>query len=101
MIDVQFILLVVAVIAVLFFIGSYAKILREYERAVIFRLGRSSKAILNPGGQGKRLTTSSFPGRSPCGRRYAPTAGRPGRWTPRRRAGRRPCGRRGTRVPRR
>src|SRR5262245_65343273 len=52
MIDVQFILIVVAVIAVLFFIGSYAKILREYERAVIFRLGRSTKAIWNPGGQG-------------------------------------------------
>ena len=52
MIDVQFILIVVAVIAVLFFIGSYAKILREYERAVIFRLGRSAKAVLNPGGQG-------------------------------------------------
>ena len=52
MIDVQFILIVVAVIAVLFFIGSYAKILREYERAVIFRLGRSTQAIWNPGGQG-------------------------------------------------
>jgi len=52
MIDVQFILIVVAVIAVLFFIGSYAKILREYKRAVIFRLGRSAKAVLNPGGQG-------------------------------------------------
>ena len=52
MIDVQFILIVVAVIAVLFFSGSYAKILREDERAVIFRLGRSAKAVLNPGGQG-------------------------------------------------
>jgi len=52
MIDVQFILIVVAVIAVLFFIGSYAKILREYERAVVFRLGRSTQAIWNPGGQG-------------------------------------------------
>ena len=44
-------LLVVAIVAI-FFIGSFARILREYERAVIFRLGRTAKAILNPGGQG-------------------------------------------------
>ncbi|PYN23611.1 MAG: hypothetical protein DMD99_13580, partial [Candidatus Rokuibacteriota bacterium] len=43
---------IVAVLVALFFIGSFARILREYERAVIFRLGRSTKAILNPGGQG-------------------------------------------------
>ncbi len=52
MISIESLLLLVAVFAVIFFIGSFAKILREYERAVIFRLGRSTKAILNPGGQG-------------------------------------------------
>ena len=52
MINVESLLLIVAVIVALFFIGSFARILREYERAVIFRLGRSTKAILNPGGQG-------------------------------------------------
>jgi regulator of protease activity HflC (stomatin/prohibitin superfamily) len=45
-------LVVVVVIAAVFFIGSFARILREYERAVIFRLGRSARAILNPGGHG-------------------------------------------------
>ena len=50
--NLESLLLVAVVFVVIFFIGSYAKILREYERAVIFRLGRSSKAILNPGGQG-------------------------------------------------
>ena len=52
MINVESLLLVVVAIAALFFIGSFARILREYERAVIFRLGRSAKAVLNPGGQG-------------------------------------------------
>jgi len=50
--NVESLLLIAVVFVVIFFIGSYAKILREYERAVIFRLGRSAKAILNPGGQG-------------------------------------------------
>ncbi|HXU87583.1 MAG TPA: slipin family protein [Methylomirabilota bacterium] len=45
-------LVVVVVIAAVFFIGSFARILREYERAVIFRLGRSARAVLNPGGHG-------------------------------------------------
>ena len=45
-------LMLVVLVAVIFFIGSFARILREYERGVIFHLGRSSKAILNPGGQG-------------------------------------------------
>ena len=52
MISIDTLLILVVIFAVLFFIGSFAKILREYERAVIFRLGRSTKAILNPGGQG-------------------------------------------------
>ena len=52
MISMDSALIFVVVIAVVIFIGSFARILREYERAVIFRLGRSAKAILNPGGQG-------------------------------------------------
>ena len=52
MISVDSLLLLAGLIAVVFFISSFARILREYERAVIFRLGRSSKAILNPGGNG-------------------------------------------------
>src|SRR5207253_2632494 len=35
-----------------FVLSSFVRILREYERGVIFRLGRSARAILNPGGQG-------------------------------------------------
>jgi len=52
MISVDVLLLIVVAFALIFFIGSFAKILREYERGVIFRLGRSTKAIFNPGGQG-------------------------------------------------
>jgi regulator of protease activity HflC (stomatin/prohibitin superfamily) len=40
------------VIAFLYILSSAVKVLREYERAVIFRLGRLSKALLNPGGNG-------------------------------------------------
>jgi regulator of protease activity HflC (stomatin/prohibitin superfamily) len=40
MISVDSLLLLAGLIAVVFFIGSFARILREYERAVIFRLGR-------------------------------------------------------------
>ncbi len=36
----------------LFLLSSMARVLREYERAVIFRLGRSARAIFNLGGQG-------------------------------------------------
>jgi len=39
-------------IIALYIIGSSVRVLREYERAVVFRLGRLSKAILNPGGDG-------------------------------------------------
>ena len=52
MISMDGLLVVVVVVAAVFFIGSFARILREYERAVIFRLGRSARAILNPGGHG-------------------------------------------------
>ncbi len=45
-------LAVVLLVFALFVISSFARILREYERAVIFRLGRSTRAILNPGGEG-------------------------------------------------
>jgi regulator of protease activity HflC (stomatin/prohibitin superfamily) len=52
MISVDSLLLLAVAAAVIFFIGSFARILREYERGVIFRLGRSARSILNPGGQG-------------------------------------------------
>jgi len=52
MISMDSLLLLVVLIVVIFFVGSFARILREYERGVIFRLGRSARAILNPGGQG-------------------------------------------------
>ena len=40
------------VVVALYILSSAVRVLREYERAVIFRLGRISKAILNPGGAG-------------------------------------------------
>jgi regulator of protease activity HflC (stomatin/prohibitin superfamily) len=43
---------VVLLVLALYILSSSVRILREYERAVIFRLGRSARAILNPGGQG-------------------------------------------------
>ena len=52
MITMDVLLTLVVVVAVLFFLGNFVRILREYERAVIFRLGRSTRAILNPGGNG-------------------------------------------------
>jgi regulator of protease activity HflC (stomatin/prohibitin superfamily) len=39
-------------ILILYILSSSVKVLREYERAVVFRLGRLSRAILNPGGNG-------------------------------------------------
>jgi regulator of protease activity HflC (stomatin/prohibitin superfamily) len=52
MISVELLLLLVVLFALFFFIGSYVRVLREYERAVIFRLGRTARGILNPGGEG-------------------------------------------------
>jgi regulator of protease activity HflC (stomatin/prohibitin superfamily) len=52
MITFETLLAIVLLVFVFFFVSSFAKILREYERAVIFRLGRSARAIFNPGGQG-------------------------------------------------
>src|SRR5260370_2729973 len=40
------------VIIALFVVLNAVRILREYGRAVIFRLGRQSRAIINPGGDG-------------------------------------------------
>ena len=40
------------VILAIYVLSSSLKVLREYERAVVFRLGRLSKALLNPGGEG-------------------------------------------------
>jgi regulator of protease activity HflC (stomatin/prohibitin superfamily) len=40
------------IIVVLYILSSAVRVLREYERAVIFRLGRITKAIFNPGGSG-------------------------------------------------
>jgi regulator of protease activity HflC (stomatin/prohibitin superfamily) len=36
----------------IFVVGTSVRILREYERAVIFRFGRRANAIINPGGDG-------------------------------------------------
>jgi regulator of protease activity HflC (stomatin/prohibitin superfamily) len=52
MISVDALLLLVVLFAVVFFLGSFVRIIREYERAVIFRVGRSTRSIFNPGGQG-------------------------------------------------
>jgi regulator of protease activity HflC (stomatin/prohibitin superfamily) len=40
------------VFLILILVFSGVKILREYERAVIFRFGRVAKALVNPGGEG-------------------------------------------------
>jgi regulator of protease activity HflC (stomatin/prohibitin superfamily) len=53
MITADSLLLIVLVAAIVFLVGSCIRILREYERAVIFRLGRSARAVLNPGGDGR------------------------------------------------
>ncbi len=53
MINVDSLLLLVLAAALVFFVSSFVRILREYERGVIFRLGRSARAILNPGGDGR------------------------------------------------
>jgi regulator of protease activity HflC (stomatin/prohibitin superfamily) len=52
MISMDTLLVLVVLVALFFFIGSFVRILREYERAVIFRLGRTTRAVLNPGGDG-------------------------------------------------
>src|SRR5947199_8794535 len=49
--ELMFGLVPVIVIAIFVLLNS-VRILREYERAVIFRFGRQSRAIINPGGDG-------------------------------------------------
>ena len=44
--------IILALVAVLFFFSSMVKILREYERGVIFRLGKKARSVFNPGGDG-------------------------------------------------
>jgi regulator of protease activity HflC (stomatin/prohibitin superfamily) len=44
--------LVPVIVIVMFVIVSSVRILREYERAVIFRFGRRANAVFNPGGDG-------------------------------------------------
>ena len=47
-----FVPMIFLVILAIYVLSSSLKVLREYERAVVFRLGRLSKALLNPGGEG-------------------------------------------------
>src|SRR5215468_3114592 len=44
--------IVPVVVVVIFVVATSVRILREYERAVIFRLGRRTRAVFNPGGDG-------------------------------------------------
>jgi regulator of protease activity HflC (stomatin/prohibitin superfamily) len=52
MISVDLLLVLAAVAAVVFFLGSFIRIVPEYERVIIFRLGRKARALFNPGGDG-------------------------------------------------
>jgi regulator of protease activity HflC (stomatin/prohibitin superfamily) len=40
------------IIVVIYLFSSAVRVLREYERGVVFRLGRLSRALFNPGGNG-------------------------------------------------
>src|SRR3990172_7326691 len=53
--------LILALAAVLFFFSSMVKILREYERGVIFRLGKKARSVFNPGGDGLRPVAMDVP----------------------------------------
>jgi len=44
--------LIPVLLIVVFVLLNSVRILRDYERAVIFRFGRQSPAIINPGGDG-------------------------------------------------
>ncbi len=48
----QLVLVIVAIIFAGYLLRSVAKVLREYERAVIFRLGKLARAFINLGGTG-------------------------------------------------
>jgi len=52
MIPLTFPVALAALILLVYLFGSAVRVLREYERGVVFRLGRVSKALLNPGGSG-------------------------------------------------
>ena len=52
MIPMEWLFTLVVVVVALFFLGSFIRIVPEYERVIIFRLGRRTKAIFNPGGDG-------------------------------------------------
>ncbi len=43
---------VLVVVILIFVMATSVRILREYERAVIFRFGRQARAVFNPGGDG-------------------------------------------------
>jgi regulator of protease activity HflC (stomatin/prohibitin superfamily) len=45
--------LVAAIVIGLFLISASVRILREYERGVIFRLGKKARSVFNPGGDGQ------------------------------------------------
>ena len=51
-IPMEWLFTLVVVVVALFFLGSFIRIVPEYERVIIFRLGRRTKAIFNPGGDG-------------------------------------------------
>ncbi len=44
--------LVPVILIVLLIVGASVRILREYERGVIFRLGKKARSVFNPGGNG-------------------------------------------------
>ncbi len=50
--NVELLVMLVVVGGGVVLLGSFVKVLREYERAVIFRVGRSARAVVNFGGQG-------------------------------------------------
>ncbi len=52
MISVDLLLVLIAGAAIIFFLGSFIRVVPEYERVIIFRLGRKTKAVFNPGGDG-------------------------------------------------
>ena len=46
------VLLIIVLAFIFIIIANSVRVLRDYERAVIFRLGRKAKAVINPGGGG-------------------------------------------------
>src|SRR5688572_33324652 len=52
MISVDWLLTLVVAAAILFFLASFIRVVPEYERVIIFRLGRKTKAVFNAGGEG-------------------------------------------------